>query len=68
GAEHLRGNRASVLAATLQDELRRTDMHEVIAEGLHEFLDALQVRMNDVHNAVQETFIDYPTSRAKILA
>ncbi len=68
GAEHLRGNRASVLTAALQDELSRTDMPQVIGEGLHEFLDTLQIRMNDIHNAVQETFINYPTDQARILA
>lgn len=68
GAHHLIGNRASQLAAHLRVDLENTDTHAVIAEGLHEFLDTTQVRLNDVHLAIQETFIDYPTAQAKILA
>lgn len=68
GAAHLRDNRASALAAALLDELRNTNMEKVIADGLHEFLDTLQIRLNNVHNAVRETFIDYPTDTARILA
>lgn len=68
GAPHLQGNRAEVLIAALIDELRRTDTQQIITDGLHEFLDTIQVRLNEVHEAIQRTFIDYPIDRAEVVA
>lgn len=31
-------------------------MEEVIVDGLHEFLDDLQARLNEVGNAIQKSF------------
>jgi len=68
GAPHLQGNRAEVLIAALINELRRTDTQQIITDGLHEFLDTIQVRLNEVHEAIQRTFIDYPIDRAEVVA
>ena len=68
GDDHLIGNPASLAATTLRQELESTDSPAVIADGLHEFLDRIQKRIEEIHAAIQDTFIDYPTSRAKILA
>jgi len=68
GAPHLQGNRAEVLIAALINELRRTDTQQIITGGLHEFLDTIQVRLNEVHEAIQRTFIDYPIDRAEVVA
>lgn len=67
-APHLADNLAARLASSLRAELEGTVAHDVIALGLHEFLDTIQVRISEIHQAVQETFIDYPTAQAKILA
>jgi len=37
-------------------ELNYADIQDIIAEGLHEFLDRLQGRLNDVDDAIYETF------------
>ena len=68
GAPHLQGNRAEILIAALINELRRTDTQQIITGGLHEFLDTIQVRLNEVHEAIQRTFIDYPIDRAEVVA
>jgi len=68
GADHLANNPASQLAAALRIDLEKTETRAVIAAGLHEFLDTIQVRLNDVHVAIQETFIEYATDKAKVLA
>ena len=40
----------------LVSELAYTDIGEVVAHGLHEFLDSLQVKLNDVGDEVFDTF------------
>jgi len=65
--EHHVDNPASRLAADLRSDLESIDTAEIIADGLHEYLDTIQGRIDGIHSAVQDTFIDYPTSRAKIL-
>ena len=49
-------NRAEQLLGRLASELDYTDAREVIGEGLHEFIDALQDRLNQVGDAVTATF------------
>lgn len=49
-------NRAERALGRLVAELDHTDADEVIASGLHEFLDALQVRLNVVGNQITRTF------------
>ena len=44
------------------------DVPAVIADGLHEFLDEVQVKLFDIHNAIQATFVEYDTADAKVQA
>ena len=49
-------NRAEQLLGRLASELDYTDAREVIGEGLHEFIDGLQDRLNQIGDAVTATF------------
>lgn len=49
-------NPAERLLGQLRAELDYTSVTEVIAEGLHEFLDSLQAKINAVDDAVFDTF------------
>jgi uncharacterized alpha-E superfamily protein len=49
-------NRAEQQMGQLRAELAYADVHEIIARGLHEFLDELQSMMNRVDIMVYETF------------
>jgi len=49
-------NKAEQRMGRLLAELNYTQIDEIIAGGLHEFLDGLQVRLNKVDDAVFETF------------
>lgn len=55
------------LLRQLRTELEMIDVPTVIAEGLHEFLDDVQMKISDIHSAIQATFVDYPTSGARVL-
>ncbi|MBW8781322.1 MAG: alpha-E domain-containing protein [Verrucomicrobia bacterium] len=67
-ASHLDNNPASQHLEELIAELEMIDVPEVIADGLHEFLDDVQMKISGIHEAVQATFVDYPTASAKVLA
>jgi len=49
-------NKAEQKLGRLLAELNYAQIDEIIAEGLHEFLDGLQTRFNQVDDAVFETF------------
>jgi uncharacterized alpha-E superfamily protein len=49
-------NKAEQRLGRLQAELNYTQIEEIMAGGLHEFLDSLQTRLNQVDDAVFETF------------
>ncbi|MFZ5501937.1 MAG: alpha-E domain-containing protein [Pseudomonadota bacterium] len=49
-------NKAEQRLGRLLAELNYTQIDEIIASGLHEFLDSLQTRLNQVDAAVFETF------------
>lgn len=49
-------NRAERQLGKLRSEMSYTQIGEVIASGLHEYLDNFQLRLNDVGDAVYETF------------
>lgn len=68
GVEHLQQNRAEELLVKMETELRNIVMSDVVLRGLHEYLDGIQLQVAEIHAAVQETFIHYPTANAKILA
>lgn len=57
------GNAAERLLGKLSAELDYADIHEIIESGLHEFLDAFQVKLNNIGNALQETFFDVRAPR-----
>ncbi|MCS6245335.1 MAG: alpha-E domain-containing protein [Opitutus sp.] len=58
----------SRLLRSLRVELEQIDVTMVIADGLHEFLDDVQMKISEIHSAIQETFVDYPTSGAQVVA
>jgi uncharacterized alpha-E superfamily protein len=67
-APHLADNAAGRLISSLRDHLEKTEVREAITEGLHEYLDDIQVRIGEIHAATQETFINYSSDTAKVLA
>lgn len=67
GIEHHQKNPADDLLAQTEAELRKTVMSDMIVHGLHEYLDLVQLRVSEIHAAVQTTFIQYSTADAKIL-
>ena len=50
------GNSAEHQLGRLASDLNYTTIDEVIQQGLHEFVDRLQLRINRANNAVYETF------------
>jgi uncharacterized alpha-E superfamily protein len=58
----------SRLLRSLRVELERIEVGTVISDGLHEFLDDVQIKISEIHCSIQETFVDYPTSGAQVLA
>lgn len=59
-------NKAEQLLGRLRSELDYTHVSDVITQGLHEFIDELQAKMNDVGSAVHSTF--FAVDPAKALA
>lgn len=59
------GNNAERLLGRLSAELDYADIREIIDAGLHEFLDAFQVKLNHVGDALQETFFDLRPPRSQ---
>ena len=41
----------------LRSELAYTTVSDIMNAGLHEFLDALQIKMNETGDAIYESFI-----------
>lgn len=67
-AVHLEDTAPARLIRELRAELEMIDVPAVIADGLHEFLDEVQVKLFDIHNAIQATFVEYDTAEAKVQA
>jgi len=67
-AVHLEDNQPARLIRELRAELEMIDVPAVIADGLHEFLDDIQTKISEIHEALQATFVDYDTASAKVLA
>ena len=65
---HLEDNPPARLLGELRTELEQIAVLTVITDGMHEFLDDVQMKISDVHAAIQATFVDYPTSGARVLA
>ena len=56
-------NGAEQCIGQLRSELAYTHVDEIIARGLHEFLDGLQQKLNAVGDGIYETFIALPTTK-----
>ena len=66
-AIHLEDTEPARLIRELRAELEMIDVPSVIADGLHEFLDDVQVKIVNIHNAIQATFVDYDTTTARVV-
>ncbi len=51
----------------LREHLSNTDVAQVIAGGLHEYLDDIQQRVAIVHGATQDAFINYDPAQAAVV-
>lgn len=60
-------NECSRRVAALHTELNQADIGRVIVDGLHDYLDSIQVKIAGIHEAMRSTFIDYSTAGAKVL-
>lgn len=49
------------LAQSLLDDLRTADTHAIIASGLHQYLDTLQLRIDSIHSAIQAAYVNHVT-------
>ncbi|MEW5885034.1 MAG: alpha-E domain-containing protein, partial [Armatimonadota bacterium] len=49
-------NAAEQRLGRLRSELAYAQVHEIIAGGLHEFLDSFQAKLNDIGDAIDRTF------------
>lgn len=63
-APHLAENAAATLLTELRTELEQVVIRDVIADGLHEYLDQIQLKVSEIHEAAQCVFITYPTAGA----
>lgn len=61
-AVHLDDTPPARLIRELRAELEMIDVPAVIADGLHEFLDDIQNKLLEIHNAIQATFVEYNTT------
>lgn len=55
-------SRAEQKLGRLRSELDYTSIDDVMHEGFHEFIDRLQIRLNEVGSAIQETLLTPRTS------
>lgn len=58
-------NTAEQVAGRLRGELDFTDIEQVIAQGMHEFVDRLQGELNRLGAAIYDSFVAPPTRRPK---
>lgn len=54
-------NQAEQRLGQLSSSLNYSKIEEIMASGLHEFLDSIQIRLNQVDDAVCETFFALPS-------
>lgn len=57
-AEDTFRNPAEQRLGRLQAEMAYTGIDEIMNQGLHEYLDGLQTRFNDIHAAISQTFFE----------
>jgi uncharacterized alpha-E superfamily protein len=65
-AVHLEDTHPARLIRELRAELEMIDVPAVIADGLHEFLDDIQTKIFEIHEALQATFVHYDTASAQM--
>ena len=53
------GSEAELLLGRLRSELDYAKIHEIMEQGLHEYVDALQGQLNDAGAAIQQQFFDF---------
>jgi uncharacterized alpha-E superfamily protein len=56
-AENTYSNDAEKRIGQLRSEMAYTDVNEIIETGLHEFLDSIQSKLNDVGSGIHDSFI-----------
>jgi len=59
-------NRAEKILGRLQADLDYTDIDEVIEFGMHEYLDSLQVRLNQVGEEISTTFFRHVSQEEEL--
>lgn len=59
-SEGLFSNIAEKLSGRLRSEIVYTTVEEVFHEGLHEFIDRIQKRLIEIHNAIHEQYFSVP--------
>lgn len=52
------GNEAEQSIGRLRSDLNFTSIKEIIGQGMHEYLDTLQIRLNDAGDKIFKTFFD----------
>jgi uncharacterized alpha-E superfamily protein len=55
-------NQAEKLSGRLLSELNFSSIDDIFKVGLHEYMDGLQNRFNEIGNGLQETYMFYPTT------
>ncbi len=59
-------NAAEKEIGILESQLEYADIHDIIASGLHEYLDALQIKLNNIHSAIFESFFSMENNCSKM--
>lgn len=57
---------AHALVRRLREDLETADFKTIIASGLHEYLDGLQLRIEQLHQAVQRAYITHGPGAAQL--
>jgi uncharacterized alpha-E superfamily protein len=65
--DHHFSNTPTRALGRLRADLDYTVIGDIIAQGLHEWIDRLQVTISNIHDDVQSTFFFYDVEKAKIL-
>lgn len=60
--------RGHELVRRLREDLETADAKAIIASGLHEYLDGLQLRIEQIHQAVQRAYITHGPAPARLQA
>jgi len=56
-------NRAEQRTGRLRSEFDYTSMEDIIGQGLHEFIDRFQIKLNEIGEAIQQNFFEMNTSQ-----